>query len=588
MKTRTLLCIMLILSLLLAVLAGCQSAAPQTIEPPEDSGPPEQSAPPPSDSGPPQPPQDDVSAPPDAPPVQEGEAGDEAAESYQKIDYSLPLFEQTEEISLYWVLLGGMGGSTQLEKKDLDFTQRCEENLGVKLTYVQNGEAVNNEKYNLMIASRDMTDIIWESNCGTMGATSVYPGGYDKAIDDEVYIQLNELLPQYAPNYYHYLMNNENIRRDLTTDEGTLYSVAMIYDQPQGVREGLFVFTKYLEDTGLPMPKDTEEWLDVFAAMKDNGVQYPAGISSTGDIRGGAFANAFGTSLGSSYKILQETDELVYDGTSQELRGFLEYFKVLWDSGYVNPDFMYTAFFDMSLQTSGATGTFGGMNMDITSFKTNYDLDLSAAPPPHTTDSNGAPKMASYEYSRQQTSGMKNSVITTSCKNPEIALKYLDWYYSDEGIRVANYGWIEGESYEIVDGQPQLLPIMGTRDENGNSYSMRWALDEGPMYSFVNLRNPISAPEVVEAKKTWLSFNADDCLYMSTPGLSMSVEESEEISSVATDIASAVQTEALKFMTGESPLNDDTWDAYCNRIESMGLDRMTEIYKAAYERYKAR
>ena len=46
--------------------------------------------------------------------------------------------------------------------------------------------------------------------------------------------------------------------------------------------------------------------------------------------------------------------------------------------------------------------------------------------------------------------------ISASCKDPELALKWLDYQYSYDAMLLNNFG-IEGESYVIDEaGKPQL------------------------------------------------------------------------------------------------------------------------------------
>lgn len=503
-------------------------------------------------------------------------------------DYDLPLFDgEGYTFSIFWVKLGAMGGAEQPDKKDLLFWQRVQEELDVTIDFQQRSEAVCAEQYNLMIASGDMTDLIYESNCGQMGSTSVYNGGYDKAIEDDVYVDLTDLIPEYAPNYYDILMHDENLRKDLTTDTGKLYSIAMIYDQPQGVREGPLVRKDYLEETGLPDPVTCEDWTEVFKAMKANGVQYPMGVSNGGDIRGGFFCNAFGTSGGHAFKVDLKTGELVYDGTSDELRDFVEFFSENFQAGMIDPDYAYAQMFDTSLQTSGATALWGGMDRDLVMMKESYDMDLKAVPMTYPEGSE-APKMYSYEYSKQRNSGMKNTVVTTSCEEPEKVLTVLDWFFSTDGASAVNFGFNEGESYEVVNGVKQWLPFMNERNEDLVSYELIYALDEGPSFQIVNKRNPVSADYVIEAKQIWLDVDTSKALYSATPTLAFTAEESEDMASVNTDIWTTVATEISRFMMGEQPLTDETWQAYCDRIDSMGLDRLQEFYENAYARYQDR
>lgn len=500
-------------------------------------------------------------------------------------DYELPLFDEPLDLSIYWVQLGAMGGAEQPLKKDLLFWQRVQEKTGVNLEFVQRSEAVCAEQYNLMIASGDMTDLIYESNCGQMGSTSVYNGGYDKAIEDEIYVDLTDIIPEYAPNYYALLQGDDNLRKDLTTDTGKLYSMGMIYDRPQGVREGPLLRKDYLEATGKDTPETTDEWMEVLKIMKDNGIKYPMGVSNGGDIRGGFFMNAFGTAGGHSYKVDNATGELVYDGTSDELRDFVEFFHEAFTAGLIDPDYAYQQMFDQTLQIAGDTALFGGMDRDLVSYKTNYDMDLMAVPMAHTPDTDTM-KLTNYEYAYQRNSGMKNIVVTTDCLEPEKAVTFLDWFYSTEGSSAVNFGFEEGESYEVVDGVKQALPLMLERDENLVSYQVIYSLDEGPGLQLVNRNNPVNEDYVIEAKEIWLSYDASKAMYSGLPTLAFTAEEAEDMTAVNTDIYTTVSTEISRFMMGERDLSE--WDDYVASVEAMGLDELTEFYVTAYERYEHR
>lgn len=581
---------LLALCMLLGVLAGCgDGTAAGSASPAEEST--QAAAPEPDVDTPTAPPAEPDSAAEPAsnqePAAPEAPTNEFYSEHIGVKDYDLPLFDEDITLSIYWVQLGAMGGAEQPLKKDVEFWKRVQDHTGVTLDFVQRSEAVCAEQYNLMIASGDMTDMIYESNCGQMGATSVYNGGYDKAIEDDIYVDLTDLIPEFAPNYWALLEEDNNLRKDLTTDTGKLYSMGMIYDQPQGVREGPLVRVDYLENTGLADPETTEDWMEAFKAMKADGVLYPMGVSNGGDIRGGFFMNAFGTAGGHSYKVDMATDQLVYDGTSDELRDFVEFFHEAFAAGMVDPDYAYQQMFDTSRQVAGEVALFGGMDRDLTNFKESYDMDLKAVPMTYPEGSE-APKMYSYEYAKQRNSGMKNIVITTDCEEPEKAVTFLDWFYSTDGASAVNFGFEEGESYEVVDGVKQWLPFMTERDENLVNYEVIYSLDEGPGVQLVNKKSPVSDDYVLEAKEIWLSYDPTKAVFGGLPTLSFTAEESEDMTAVNTDIYTHVSTEISRFMMGEAELTDESWDAYCKSVEDMGLAELTEFYQTAYERYEER
>lgn len=52
-------------------------------------------------------------------------------------------------------------------------------------------------------------------------------------------------------------------------------------------------------------------------------------------------------------------------------------------------------------------------------------------------------------------SGSPTLCITSSCKNPDAAVKFLDYINSDEGLKLICYG-IQGKHYTLVNGKPKL------------------------------------------------------------------------------------------------------------------------------------
>ena len=86
----------------------------------------------------------------------------------------------------------------------------------------------------------------------------------------------------------------------------------------------------------------------------------------------------------------------------------------------------------------------------------NYNSDLLAATPDFKVEAflppsyNGADGFEEHNRAQIKPDGW---AISANCKNPEAAIRFMDWFYSEEGNRATNYG-IEDESYTMVDGKP--------------------------------------------------------------------------------------------------------------------------------------
>ena len=67
------------------------------------------------------------------------------------------------------------------------------------------------------------------------------------------------------------------------------------------------------------------------------------------------------------------------------------------------------------------------------------------------------------------------------------------------------------------------------------------------------------------------------------PQLFFTIEEREEVALVLDEIKNYTAQMEVKFITGEEPIENHA--RFVETLNSMGLERLTELYQAAYERY---
>ena len=77
-----------------------------------------------------------------------------------------------------------------------------------------------------------------------------------------------------------------------------------------------------------------------------------------------------------------------------------------------------------------------------------------------------------------------------------------------------------------------------------------------------------------------------DNIIREVPTLTFTTEESDEISLIMTDISTYVSENRINFIYGNRSLEE--FEAFRSAIKDMGIDRVLEIYQAAYDRYLAR
>ena len=121
-----------------------------------------------------------------------------------------------------------------------------------------------NDSFNLMVSSGNYPDIIEIIHpYGYM-----FPGGYDKAIEEGIILRLNELVDQYAPNYKKLLYINDQIRKESFTDSGNLPGFWSYHHGAQ-LLMGMVVRKDWLDDLGMSEPVTYDDWYNMLKAFRD-------------------------------------------------------------------------------------------------------------------------------------------------------------------------------------------------------------------------------------------------------------------------------------------------------------------------------
>ena len=501
----------------------------------------------------------------------------------ERVDYELPLFEEGETFR-YWTILQGMDESNST----FLFWQRLAQETGIDVEFVDAPEMTAAEKYNLMIASGDIPDVICEKGLTRgMSTTCPYPGGYGKAIDDDVYMDLTEVIPEKIPNYWYYLQEDPSLYQELTLEDGTLYCIAQIYDQPYGPNQGPWVRTDMMSQTGITeIPTTPEGWLELWTAMKDGDVvEQPTRASNLGDLYPN-IAEAYGTTASSNFLADRETGEVFYDIISDEYRQYLEFFRSVIDAGLVSKDFYSVSETSMNDIDGGLIATYecvlGAANM----MTTVLGIQMAACPAVHLEDT-AAPKLIDYQTWSSRLSQGVWCTISANTEKLDVVTKWFDFLYSDYGIQVSNFGFDEGVSYEVLpDGSLQLTPAMVDRDENNIVGRMQYTMKEGPTFAYSQIEMPISSDFLKESYNTWCDFDREAAIYTTLPtGVTLNEEESATVQNLMNDIETYASTTTMQWMTLSADLTDESWNEYVDYIQSHGIDDVIAAYQSAYERY---
>ena len=172
--------------------------------------------------------------------------------------------------------------------------------------------------------------------------------------------------------------------------------------------------------------------------------------------------------------------------------------------------------------------------------------------------------------------------ISKSCRNVEVAARWIDYNYTEDGYLLNNYG-IEGEGLAYDEnGNPHISELYVTDPNYATVQCMvLFSRYGGPAVADVGRENYYFDDRAKMVADTWSS-NFDDAYCYPNVNI-LTFEEAMELSDLYADISVVADEAILAFVTGERPLSQ--WEDYVAQIESMNIGRYVEILQTAYDRY---
>ena len=198
--------------------------------------------------------------------------------------------------------------------------------IQVEITYAPRMSA--DDSFNLMVASGDYPDIV-------DNVTDRYPGGGEKAMDDDVIVDLSDILESCLPDYTNRMNMDPEVAKDLMTDSGAHVAVYQIYDEVREPDAGPVIRKDWLDNLGLEIPETYDEYENVLLAFKDAyGISSPMLMLSDGVPENNYLVAGYGIAgktaeAGISYMPFYQIDGVVHYGLIEE--GFREYTQMLHD-----------------------------------------------------------------------------------------------------------------------------------------------------------------------------------------------------------------------------------------------------------------
>lgn len=515
-----------------------------------------------------------------------------AGESKVKLntEAQFPIIADGEELTLS-IMAPGMGLA---EWKDMPTLQDYMKKTGITTTYNTPPNADFSTKLNLAFAANDLSDIIYGASSNALtSAMEIDYGAQGTLVALEDYIT-----PEIMPNFSKLAKEDPAILKSITTPDGHIYSLPMIARNATAIwyQQPMWYNGAWLDALGVTeLPKTTDELYDLLVRFRDedpNGNGKKDEIPLTDVEMDGTRLWLMGA-FGIKTRGIQENNGVVsYTPISENYKGFLQYMNKLYTEGLLDKE-VYSQSGDQK-KAKGQDNRLGLFN-DYYSFFTTGRSEQEAMNDPLF-------QPLTSEYSKEAVIAgsprLSRAAFAITKQNPsvEASLRWVDYFYSVEGIKYLEQG-PEGVLWENVKNDAgEEVRVYTDKVDLNDTESFRGKIT--PAFGLVTpnivvdnegeyliRKNANEAPDT--AFNEWVAKETqekmDPAAEVPFPLLYLTKEENDKVSASATDLSTYAKEMEAKFITGVTSF--DEWDKYVKTIESMGVEEYVATYQAAYDRW---
>ncbi|MFE5321701.1 extracellular solute-binding protein [Paenibacillus sp. NPDC056579] len=482
------------------------------------------------------------------------------------------------------IVLSAMGAKavSHGEWKDMEVLKQYAKKTNMTIHWQTEPDNLFREKRNIALAGSNLPDFLYRAKLSPFDMVNFGSRG--------ILIPLNELIERYAPNLRTMFANYPNVKKSITAPDGNIYALPQVaeYLAPL-VGNKPWINKRWLDRLHLPIPSTTEQFYETLKAFK--GIDFNGNGIADEVVWSGekgfslweSLAGAWGLAL-TGFK--NGNVDVGPDGNIRfytmepQYKSLLEYLHNMYRDGLIDKE-VFTQD-SPQLQSKLTQGLVGATNMTNT-YKAgdNYRNDYVSMPALQGPNGN---RLYTAVSPVTQTQG--TFAITKNNKHPEATIRWIDYFYGEEGSKFLRMG-IEGETYTtLADGSVHYTDRIAHNLEGLSLEQMIGRYSPWPGGSLPHLitekydRTGNSMPSALASAKLLEPDIPREIL----PSFLFTKEEQDRLNMLSGVISTYVVEMRVKFVTGAVPLTE--YDNYVGTLKSMGSDEYTGIYQAAYNRYK--
>ncbi|WP_165971931.1 extracellular solute-binding protein [Paenibacillus piri] len=429
------------------------------------------------------------------------------------------------------------------------------------------------ERKNLLFASGELPDAFFKANLTT---TEIMRYG----MSEKLLVPLDSLIRDHAPHVNALFDKYPEVRKSMTASDGHIYTLPLL-TTADAYRTYLkpWVNKKWLQKARLRPPATIDELIAMYRVFRDS------------DMNGNGIADEIPLSAESITNLI-----LAMGGSWGLENQFKYYFNI--EDGHVrlwltDPRFKEMIMFfnrlyeekllDQEIFTQDGATYFAKMNQGIIGnfylgstdrFK-DVEADYMGIAPYQGPE--GQQKVSAFNPIVVDPGGF---AITKANGHPEVTMRWIDYFYSEEGAEFYRFG-IKGDTYKLnASGKPEFTDKI-LKDPRGPTAALGEInnMTGGGSPHWISESNDsfIDPPSVIEAHAALIPY-LPKAVY-SSPIFDKATFE--RISPIKSDVDKFVAEAIPPFVTGELSFNK--WDEFRATLRKIGVEELEKAYQSAYD-----
>jgi len=477
-----------------------------------------------------------------------------------------------ESTGTAYTMWGYDGDNTYRDWSANLFFKRMEERTGVRFEFNQFKDQASWTKAKADMASdgAQLPDVLFKADLNRAEERALYEAG--------VLIDLKPLLAENCPDLYRLLEEDPDIMAQVSLPGGQIVSLPYITRSP--AQNFPWINVRWLSALRLDMPEDIAQLTETLRAFKQrdpngNGRQDEIPLSFLGVFDLKFLQHGFGL-VSNDYNIYAQDGQVVFAPRTEAYRKWLSWCTDAYKEGLLDQNGFYTSDTVRQVTSSTNTKVYGMLlNTSLNNLLPSEWISDYKVLTPLSAD--GKKRYRSL-FGNIYTGTF---AITKACAEPEKMLKWVNTLYKEDGALLASLGLLNVDYFIDGDGTWRISDAV----RQNTAFSAESLIASGnavPGVSTEDFQARYTDKSIAGIVADAVSFNTYCVLPF--PHYTLTDEEKAKITELQNALGAEIDLQTSRWILGEETCTDESYQAFLNKLDSLGLPEFLRLWQGVLDR----